>query len=64
MEETNIMVMPKKIVVIKPEGTEIMNLDIVYRTFKIDEHQLANCINYGKGIESAAGDVYFDIPLD
>ena len=56
--------MPKKIVVIKPEGTEIMNLDIVYRTFKIDEHQLANCINYGKGIESATGDVYFDIPLD
>ena len=58
------MVMPKKILVIKPEGTEIMNLDTVYRTFKIDDHQLANCINYGKGIESTTGDVYFDIPLD
>ena len=56
--------MPKKILVIKPEGTEIMNLDTVYRTFKIDDHQLAHCINYGKGIESATGDVYFDIPLD
>ena len=58
------MVMPKKILVIKPEGTEIMNLDTVYRTFKIDDHQLAHCINYGKGIESATGDVYFDILLD
>ena len=58
------MVMPKKILVIKPEGTEIMNLDTVYRTFKIDDHQLAHCINYGKGIESVTGDVYFDIPLD
>ena len=64
MEEINIILIIKIMVVIKSEGTEIMNLDIVYSTFKIDDHQLANCINYGKGIESATGDVYFDIPLD
>ena len=58
------MVMPKKIVVIKPEGTEIMNLDTVYKTFKIDDHQLAHKKKNGKGIESSTGDVYFDVPLD
>ncbi len=58
------MVMPKEIVVIKPEGTEVMNINDVYRIFGIDDHQLANCINCGKGIKSATGDVYFDVPLD
>ena len=56
--------MPKEIVVIKPEGTEVMSINDVYRTFGIDDRQLANCINCGKGIKSATGDVYFDIPLD
>ena len=58
------MVMPKEILVIKPEGTEVMKVNDVYKTFGIDDHQLANCINCGKGIESATSDVYFDVPLD
>ena len=56
--------MPKEILVIKPEGTEVMNVNDVYKTFGIDDHQLANCINCGKSIESSTGDVYFDVPLD
>lgn len=58
------MVMPKKILVIKTEGTEVMNIDDIYKTFGIDDRQLANCINCGKSIKSATGDIYFDIPLD
>lgn len=58
------MVMPKKILVIRPEGTELMNVDDVYKTFGIDDNKLANCINYGNSAKSAIGDVYFDIPLD
>ena len=58
------MVMPKEILVIKPEGTELMNVDDVYKTFGIDDSKLANYINYGNSAKSATGDVYFDIPLD
>ena len=36
------MVMPKKILVIKPEGTAVMNVNDVYKTFGIADHQLAN----------------------
>ena len=58
------MVMPKKILVIRLEGTELMSVDDVYKTFGIDDSKLANYINYGNSAKSATGDVYFDIPLD
>ena len=58
------MVITKKILVIRPEVTELMNVDDVYKTFEIDDSKLANYINYGNSAKSATGDVYFDIPLD
>jgi hypothetical protein len=59
-----IMTMPKEILVIKPGTSEIMKTTDVYSTFGIDDHQLANCINCGKSIKTAEGDVFFDVPLD
>lgn len=58
------MTMPKEILVIKPGTSEIMKTEDVYSTFSIDEHQLANYINCGKGIKTAEGDIFFDVPLD
>lgn len=58
------MTLPREVLVIKPDGTDTMKVSDVYRVFGIDDHKLANCINCGKGVNTATGDVYFDLPLD